>query len=224
MGFNMLYSMPDTTNTYGENVHLTNHTYQGLQNRRHMSITQHHLDHQVQIMSNEDFTIKGHSGQLFGFIAPMYMNTLMMSFMLSNTIANKLKTPPHARRIVYEGNLLSFVMIEHTIIQAASASREMFDRTKGKYEAWTEFIKNAAQISGQNAMTIAFFTTDATGINEIKTTKKAGLCYKCRGPHFQHYCTSNSNNKCQTKTSAEQTDKATTVINFSITKPITICF
>ena len=36
---------------------------------------------------------------------------------------------------------------------------------------------------------------DASCIAEIKSMKKAGLCYKCGGPHFQCNCTDNSNNK-----------------------------
>ena len=57
---------------------------------------------------------------------------------------------------VYEGNLLLSIMIEQTIMQAALTSIEMFQGTKRKSEAWTESIENAVQISGQNAMSIAF--------------------------------------------------------------------
>ena len=63
-------------------------------------------------------------------------------------------------------------MIEQTIIQAALTSIETLDVTKSKLEAWTEFIKNAVQISGQNAVHIAF--TKLTGsplltANRLKT-------------------------------------------------------
>ena len=44
-------------------------------------------------------------------------------------------------------------------------------------------------------------------INEIKAMKKAGLCYKCRGPHLQCECTNNSNNKFQSKTTTQQMQK-----------------
>ena len=56
------------------------------------------------------------------------------------------------------GNSLSSAMIEQTtIIQAALTSiEEMVDGTKSRFEAWTKAIENAAQISGQNAICIAF--------------------------------------------------------------------
>ena len=38
----------------------------------------------------------------------------------------------------------------------------MFDGTKSKFEAWIESIKNAVQISGQNAICISF--SKLTGI------------------------------------------------------------
>ena len=43
-------------------------------------------------------------------------------FHASNTTASNLKTPQHVRGTVYEGNLVSSVRIEQTIIQASSAS------------------------------------------------------------------------------------------------------
>ena len=57
---------------------------------------------------------------------------------------------------VYEGNLLSSIMIEQPIIQSALLSKGMFDGTKSTFEAWMESIENVAQISGQNAICIAF--------------------------------------------------------------------
>ena len=47
-------------------------------------------------------------------------------------------------------------MIEQTIIQAALSSIETFNGTKSKFEASTESTENAAQISGQNVIYIAF--------------------------------------------------------------------
>ena len=41
------------------------------------------------------------------------------------------------------------------IIQAAQSSMDMFNGTKNKFDTWMEFIKNAAQISGQNVICIA---------------------------------------------------------------------
>ena len=49
----MSHSTPNTTNMYGGNGYLTKCTYQETQNRRHTyHITQHHLDHEIQIMTN----------------------------------------------------------------------------------------------------------------------------------------------------------------------------
>ena len=40
-----------------------------------------------------------------------------------------------------------------------------------------------------------FSIPDASGFYEVKTMKKTGPHYKCRGPHFQHSdCTHSSNN------------------------------
>ena len=47
-------------------------------------------------------------------------------------------------------------MVEQTIIQAALTSIETFNGIKSKFKAWMEAIENVAQISGQNAMPIAF--------------------------------------------------------------------
>ena len=47
-------------------------------------------------------------------------------------------------------------MMEQTIIQAALTSIEMLDGAISKFKAWMEAIENAAQISGQNAICIAF--------------------------------------------------------------------
>ena len=65
-----------------------------------------------------------------------------------------------------------------------------------------------------------FSLSDASGINEIKTMKKTGPCYKCGGPHFQQDCTNNINNKIQTKISMSATKReAYAWINFTKTKP-----
>ena len=49
---------------------------------------------------------------------------------------------------------------------------EAFNGRKGKFEAWTESIKNAVEISGQNAICLAF--SNLTGYplptaNRLKT-------------------------------------------------------
>ena len=61
----------------------------------------------------------------------------------------------------------------------------------------------------------AFSTQDALGINEIKTMKKRGLCFKCIGPNFQHDCSKNSNKNFKIKCLHNKLTKAaTTWINF----------
>ena len=88
------------------------------------------------------------------------------------TIASNLETPPHARGTIYDGTLLSSNMIEQTIIQEALTSIDMFDGTKSKFEAWTESFENAAQISGQNAISIALSTLAGSPLltaNRLKT-------------------------------------------------------
>ena len=56
----------------------------------------------------------------------------------------------------FEGDLLSFIIIDQTIIQATLASIETFNGTKSQFEAWTESIENTEQISDQNTIQIAF--------------------------------------------------------------------
>ena len=58
--------------------------------------------------------------------------------------------------LVTEANLLSLVMVEQPIIHAAMSSVEMFDGTKSKFESWIASVENAAQISKQNILCIAF--------------------------------------------------------------------
>ena len=102
------------------------------------------------------FTIEGHPGHVIGFMAHTpheYSNNV---FHTSNTTASNPCPPPHAGNTIYQIYLLSSIMIEQTTIQAALASIECFDGTKGKFEAWMESIENEVQISGQNAICIAF--------------------------------------------------------------------
>ena len=93
-------------------------------------------------------------------------------FHTSNNTTSNLETPPHARRMVYDSNLLSSVMIEQTIIQDALASIATFDGTKSKFEDLMESIKIAAQISGQNTICIAFSKLTGSPLltpNRLKT-------------------------------------------------------
>ena len=61
----------------------------------------------------------------------------------------------HSRATIFEGNLLLLVMVEQSMIHAALTSIEMFDGTKANFRLG-ESIENAMQISGQNAVHIAF--------------------------------------------------------------------
>ena len=60
----------------------------------------------------------------------------------------------------WQGNILGqCISISHDRANNNSVcltSTEMFNGTKSKFEAWTEYIENASQISGQNAIHIAF--------------------------------------------------------------------
>ena len=70
-------------------------------------------------------------------------------------------------------------MIEQIIIQASLVSIETFNGTKSKFEAWVEFIENAAQISGQNAIHIAF--SKLTGSPLLKAIR-----LKTRSPNIMY--------------------------------------
>ena len=52
-----------------------------------------------------------------------------------------------------------------------------------------------------------FGMLDASDINEVKAVEKTGLHYKCRGPHLQHECKNNGNNKFQNKPATQQMQK-----------------
>ena len=103
-------------------------------------------------MINKALITEGQPGQLIGLPALTYMSTSIVYFIPLILLLAFQKTPPNARGTIYEGNLLSSIMMEQTIRQAAFASLETFKGTKGKFEAWTESIKNAAQISDQNTI------------------------------------------------------------------------
>ena len=58
--------------------------------------------------------------------------------------------------VVSEATLLGSVMVEQTITQAVTASVEMFDATKSKFESWIASVENAARISKQDILHISF--------------------------------------------------------------------
>ena len=135
----MSHSTPETS-MYGGNCYLTNHAYQGTQNRRYTyhtaPFTSSHTDH-----DQWGFHHRGlpRSSNWFHRTYPCeYSNNV---FHASNTTASNLETPPHAREMVYKGNV-----IEQSIIQAALAYIEMYDGTKNWIEAWTKSIKCSINI------------------------------------------------------------------------------
>ena len=67
-------------------------------------------------------------------------------------MAGNLKTSPHARSTIYKGNLLSSIMIEQTILQAAVSCIATFNGTKSKFQALTESTETTGKISGQNTI------------------------------------------------------------------------
>ena len=121
------HSMPENS-TYGSNSHSSQNTYKGWQIRRHNYYT-------------APFRSSYTDHDLQGF---HHRGTTRSSNGFHNTYT------------VFEGNSLSSIMKEQIIMQAALTSIEMFDGTKHKFKAWSEAIENAAQISGQNAIYIAF--------------------------------------------------------------------
>ena len=151
----MLHSTAETTNTYGKNDHLTNCTYQGAQNRRH---TYHTTPFRSSNAAHDQqcFHHKGSpkSSNLF-YRTYLCKDTNNVIHNSNKTVSN-LETSSHAKSSIYEGNLLSSVMIDQTIIQAALSSIEICDGTKSKFEAWTQSIENATQILGQSTTCIAF--------------------------------------------------------------------
>ena len=129
--------------------------YQGTQNRNHtyhttpfrssgMACEQQGFHHRKSIRSSNRF---------YSTFSHEYYNNV---FHNSNITASNLDTSTHARGTIYNGMLLSSIMIEQTIIQVALSSIETFDGTKSKFEAWTESIENAVQIFGQIPGHIAF--------------------------------------------------------------------
>ena len=87
------------------------------------------------------FTIEGPPDQVIGFPALIYMITLVMSFIPLTLLLATQKHQHIPGGTVYKAKLLSSIMIEQTIIQAALASIEMIDGMKGKFKVWVESIK-----------------------------------------------------------------------------------
>ena len=62
-------------------------------------------------------------------------------------------------------------MIEETIIQSALSSTEASNGTKSKFKALTESIENAAQISGQDTLHIAFSKMTGSALSSANRLK-----------------------------------------------------
>ena len=97
-------------------------------------VTQHHLDYQTLIITNEAFIKEGYprsSNWFYSTYPHGYSNNV---FHTSNITASNPETSPHARGTVYEGNLLSSIMTEQSIILAALQSIEIYNGTNSKFE------------------------------------------------------------------------------------------
>ena len=74
----MAHSMPETTNTYSRNGHLTNKLTKELKiEESHIII--HLSDHQNQHVNNMAFMKGVHPGQVSGFAAFLYLSTTIVS-------------------------------------------------------------------------------------------------------------------------------------------------
>ena len=107
---------------------------------------------------------------LYGTFPHKYYNHILHN---SNISTNHLEKIPlsQTRGIIYEGSLLSFVIMEQTIIWAALSSVETFDSTKSKFKCWTESIENAAQVFGQDTWHIAFSKMIGSPLSLANTVK-----------------------------------------------------
>ena len=65
-------------------------------------------------------------------------------------------TLEHERYVVNDASLLTSIMVDQTIIQAAISSVVTFDDNKNIFEAWIPSVENAAQIYDQDILQIAF--------------------------------------------------------------------
>ena len=122
--------------------------YQGNQNRRHTYSTSpfRSLNTDYDQFSFHHKRSPRSSNWFHSTYLNEYSNDV---FQTSNTTSSNPETPPHARSMVYQGNLLSSIMIEQTIIQAALASIEMLDGPESKFEAWVKSIKCSTNIKSK---------------------------------------------------------------------------
>ena len=149
----LLHSTPDITIMHHQNTNFINNTYLVAQTRGYV----HHIT--PFRMRNTSQEQQGFHHRVSSRLEGLIYGTFLCGHYnhgLHNTIitANCPKAIPfgQARGTIYEGSLLLSVTIDQTIIQAALSLKETFNGTTNKFEAWTESIENAAQISGQDIL------------------------------------------------------------------------
>ena len=168
----MAHSIPETTKTYGRNGNFTNCMYKGTPNRRH---TYHNAPFRSSntACDQQGFHQRGsaRSSNWFYSTSPHeYSNNV---FHNSNITVSSPDTSPHARGKNYEGNLLSSIMTEQTIKQAALSSIQTFNGKESKFDTWTKSIENAVQIlvskhNKHSYLQIVWFST--LNSQQIKST------------------------------------------------------
>ena len=105
---------------------------------------QNHFDCHTQTVISETFE---QLGKVVGF------NNVFHTHYSSK---NNQQPSQNAGLTAFEGSSLASFMVKQIILQASLTSIEMFNDTKSNLKALTEVIKNPVQISGQNAICIAF--------------------------------------------------------------------
>ena len=71
-----------------------------------ITITQHHLDHHIQIVISQAFTIGGQPGQVVEFITLTHISIPIMSFMDLTLLVITCKQHKTPVKKIFEGNLL----------------------------------------------------------------------------------------------------------------------
>ena len=137
------HSMPEALYACNGNSHFINQIYQATQIRGHAHVPFRMMNRSQDQQGFYHREPPRSNSSLYSTFPLEYYNHALHN---SNITANHLETIPsaQARSTIYEGSLLSSVMIEQTIIQAALSSTETSEGTKSKSEAWPESIENAA--------------------------------------------------------------------------------
>ena len=119
------------------------------------TITQHHLDHHIQMMISEVFTIEGQPGQAIGFITLTLMSIPIMSF--THLMLLLISCKPYKMPGKQFWRQFTIICPDRTNNNTGSnnISRNIWWNLS-KCEAWMETTKNATLISCQNTISIAF--------------------------------------------------------------------